>query len=99
MFLYCVSLFHALLIYYSTFQQILDPAYTTSTFNKFLIFTVFVIVPIKDFLTALLFSYLYYYQGLKQRILTSKQRIKARDNVFLKLKDDDNTSLKSDPAN
>ena len=66
MFLYVVGLFHSLLVFYSVFEQLLDPNYTTSSFNRFYLFTGFTLIPIKDFFIALLFSYLYYYQGRKQ---------------------------------
>jgi hypothetical protein len=80
--LFCASLFHALLIFYSTFELLLDPNYQTSSFNKFFLFTVFIVLPVKDFFIALLFTYLYYKQGLKQQIQLFNDKLKSNENVF-----------------
>lgn len=66
--LFCASLFHALLIFYSTFELLYNPNYQTSSFNRFFLFTVFIVLPVKDFFIALLFTYLYYKQGQKLQI-------------------------------
>jgi hypothetical protein len=80
--LFCASLFHALLIFYSTFELLYDPNYQTSSFNRFFLFTVFIVLPIKDFFIALLFTYLYYKQGRKQQIQLFNEKLKSNENVF-----------------
>ncbi len=41
------------------------------------------IMPIKDFLIALLFSYLYYKQGKKQQLNFNEILLKGSDDAFL----------------
>lgn len=80
--LFLASLFHALLIFYSTFELMLDPNYTTSQFNRFFLFTVFLVVPVKDFFIALLFAYLYYNQGRKFQIQKFNDKLKSGDSLL-----------------
>jgi hypothetical protein len=84
-----VGLFHSLLVFYSVFEQLLDPNYTTSSFNRFYIFFGFTLIPIKDFFIALLFSYLYFYQGKKQLVQKNSEVIETIENVFLQINHDE----------